>query len=318
MQMVKYTLNYVFEQSDKRDKLYTSVKAVTLPSTVDLRSQWGPILDQGELGACVSHSIVYQLRHVLKKSHGISSNLSRLFVHYNGREIAHGPFTSTHVPNKDAGISIRTGFQAVAKYGICDESAWPYVMNKYLERPPESVYSQAKLNTTISYYAVTQELSVMKQCLNSGYPISFGLTLYPGFMSTAVVQTGQIPDPSPDEKSIGAHAMTIVGYNDQTEKFIVANQWTSSWGDAGFCYISYKYMTNPVMVRDLWSARSFEVGAPVNKIQVPAKQWAPGMVFTKGDRTQYQGKEYVCTTTHKSIQAWAPLSTASLWKPTNP
>jgi hypothetical protein len=49
--------------------------------------------------------------------------------------------------------------------------------------------------------------------------------------------------------------MLCVGYSDADKVFIVRNSWGESWGDRGYCYIPYDYMTNPDLNGDLWSIR---------------------------------------------------------------
>lgn len=46
------------------------------------------------------------------------------------------------------------------------------------------------------------------------------------------------------ERPIGAHALTLVGYDDKTEQFKFANSWGPHWGDKGFGYLPYDYVAN--------------------------------------------------------------------------
>src|SRR5690349_22053611 len=77
----KYNLNYIFDEKDERDYkfrhiLLKDVDPSYLPSSVDLRSQWGDIYDQGDLGSCVSNSVSYQLRYLIRKATGKSLIMS--------------------------------------------------------------------------------------------------------------------------------------------------------------------------------------------------------------------------------------------------
>lgn len=38
------------------------------------------------------------------------------------------------------------------------------------------------------------------------------------------------------------HAMTIVGFSDDLQMFLVRNSWGERWGDNGYCYIPYSYI----------------------------------------------------------------------------
>lgn len=48
------------------------------------------------------------------------------------------------------------------------------------------------------------------------------------------VEKGMIPDPTPDDKIIGSHAVTLVGYDDQASRLRFRNSWGPDWGEGGF------------------------------------------------------------------------------------
>ena len=50
--------------------------------------------------------------------------------------------------------------------------------------------------------------------------------------------------------------MNIVGYNNALSGFIVENSWGSSWGDSGFCLISYDVIKKDC--RDVWVCTKFK------------------------------------------------------------
>jgi C1A family cysteine protease len=37
--------------------------------------------------------------------------------------------------------------------------------------------------------------------------------------------------------------------------FLVRNSWGPDWGDKGYCYIPYAYLTNAEWTHDLWTLR---------------------------------------------------------------
>ena len=332
--MSKYNLNYIFDTEDTRDykfrdTLKFSIDPTGLPSQIDLRGQWGDILDQGSLGSCVSHSVVYQLRYLIKKSTGKTPLMSRLFIYYNGRVVQNFPI------NQDTGLTMRGGFQSVTAYGAADESLWPYSVSRFATKAPDSVYNVAKGNKTLAYYSVAQNLNEIKKCLKDGYAVSFGIALYDSFMSSSVAQTGQVPVPNKNsERRVGGHAMTIVGYNDSTQRFIVANQWSRGWGDNGYCYIPYSMLLDSDTTGDLWTPRSYSAGG-VTPTPVPSPTpapapspkpaptpapapgnvvvWAPDIQYQRGQQVSYMGGIYRCNISHKSISSWTPSAVPALW-----
>ncbi|CAF1649392.1 unnamed protein product [Adineta ricciae] len=96
----------------------------------------------------------------------------------------------------------------------------------------------------------------MKSCLAQGFPFAFGLRLYRSFDRAST--TGVVPMPNTSERirsSHGSHALLAVGYSDHSRSFIVRNSWGADWGDQGYCYIPYDYMTNPELCFDAWAVR---------------------------------------------------------------
>ena len=55
-----------------------------------------------------------------------------------------------------------------------------------------------------------------------------------------------------NEKMTGGHAMTVVGYDDKEEHFIIRNSWGVEWGDKGYFYMPYSYITNKNLCSDFW------------------------------------------------------------------
>jgi hypothetical protein len=50
--------------------------------------------------------------------------------------------------------------------------------------------------------------------------------------------------------------MLAVGYSDAQRVFVVRNSWGQRWGDKGYCYIPYDYMTDPSLCADCWTIRA--------------------------------------------------------------
>jgi len=87
--------------------------------------------------------------------------------------------------------------------------------------------------------------------------VSFGAKLFESFMSENTHNTGVVEMPKQGEEELGGHAMCIVGYNDKTRMFAIANSWSKNWGDEGFGFMPYDYIANQDYCGDFWSVRYY-------------------------------------------------------------
>jgi C1A family cysteine protease len=61
--------------------------------------------------------------------------------------------------------------------------------------------------------------------------------------------------PEQSEKVLGGHAVTLVGYDDTKGTFKVRNSWSAKWGDKGYCYFPYDYITDSNLCSDFWTVQ---------------------------------------------------------------
>jgi C1A family cysteine protease len=92
----------------------------------------------------------------------------------------------------------------------------------------------------------------MQTTLANGRPIVIGFSVYDSFESQEVAQTGMVPMPGSNESMLGGHAVLLVGYDDPRQLWIVRNSWGESWGDKGYFYMPYQYLTDPGLADDFW------------------------------------------------------------------
>ena len=62
----------------------------------------------------------------------------------------------------------------------------------------------------------------------------------------------------PSGSAVGGHAVIAVGYDDSTSRITVQNSWGTSWGDKGYFYMPYQYITNTNLADDFWTIRLVE------------------------------------------------------------
>lgn len=254
----RFNLNYIFQPRDPRDKSLkmrykAPINESLLPKKADLELNWGEVVDQGDVGSCVANSVAYCIRFVRQREKLTVYQPSRLYIYYYGRQIE-GFSTS-----EDSGMFIRSGYKAVAKHSVCSEKNWPYNTDKFDVEPNLGARNAAAFHRKFEYLAVDHDLPSIKKCLADGYPISFGFTVFASFMSAEVARTGIVPMPDfANEQQFGGHAVTMVGYDDETRLFKIVNSWGPQWGRNGFCYMPYDFLLNWKYANDFWTARVFK------------------------------------------------------------
>jgi C1A family cysteine protease len=90
-------------------------------------------------------------------------------------------------------------------------------------------------------------------CLISNEPFVVGILIFSSFETLIVAKTGYVPMPKYNDTVLGGHAVVCVGYDDIKKVWIMRNSWGTSWGDKGYFYLPYAYLTNDNLSSDLWT-----------------------------------------------------------------
>lgn len=94
------------------------------------------------------------------------------------------------------------------------------------------------LSLTAGYSSIkASEIQKIKKSISMNKPVVISLKTYPSFDT---VSSG-FWNPVPGQPELGAHAMCIVGYDDQVAggAFEVLNSWGTEWGNKGYWWITY-------------------------------------------------------------------------------
>jgi C1A family cysteine protease len=246
---------------DARDKVYTARLKDLPPAEFDLRPSMPPVYDQGQLGSCTGNAIAAAMEYERDRQ-GLSEFVpSRLFIYYNERALE-GTVSS------DSGASIRDGIKVVNTDGVCPETMWPYDIGMFTVKPPKRCYVTAESDKAVQYLAI-QTLGDLKDAIASKLSVVFGFTVYQSFESPAVAKTGVMPMPLRGEATVGGHAVVAVGYSDPKQQLIVRNSWGPSWGDGGYFYLPYEYVTGSKISAD---------NSPINGASLASDFWAIELV----------------------------------------
>lgn len=249
-------LGWIPDTPDARDYAYSAVapSPVALPARCSpLRSV--PIRNQLTLGSCTGAAVSRVLRLQLAEAADVP--LSALFPYYLGRE-------ALGTIGYDSGAMIRDVVAGVVKYGAPSEFAWPYIIERFAQRPPIDAYTEAFRHRG-TVYARVNSVEDGKAALVNGHPFVLGFTVYSNFGNAG--STGFYPKPTGSRT--GGHAVCAELYDDSIEvpgfgrgAFLIGNSWGVSWGiahpdypthGAGFFWMPYDIVADRNYSDDLWT-----------------------------------------------------------------
>ena len=241
-----------------------------LPARSDLREWCSAVEDQGTLGSCTANAGAGVIEYYERRSFGKHVEASRLFLYKVTRNLMK--------MKGDTGGFLRTTMGAMVLFGVPPEDYWPYTDSQdgFDREPPAFCYAFAQNYQAIKYYRhdppgskPAEVLERVKGALAAGHPSMFGFTVYSSIEQAG--KTGRIPFPGPRERIEGGHAIVAVGYDDKMKienkgaaggagagstategAFLIRNSWGEGWGEAGYGWLPYEYMTRG-LAEDFWS-----------------------------------------------------------------
>lgn len=233
--MARYPYGRLPHTRDPRDYRAAPHTGAYTGTFVDLAPGFGPVEDQGQLGACVTFGSCAVLEYARLRQGMEPLALSELFLYFAAREQAGYP------TGQDTGLEIRDGIHALATIGVAPATDWPYDPARFADRPSQLAYHDAATNEAVVYGAVAS--AAVDDTIAAGHPVVLGFDVYASFESDEVARTGIMPMPAKGEQHIGGHCVvwcstprdgSLVGGVPGVLYRKTRNSWGGSWGQGGY------------------------------------------------------------------------------------
>ena len=215
-----------------------------LPPSADL-SAWLPAVgNQGQQSSCTAWSTTYYMRsfYVNRSTNNTDrqQSLSPSFV-YN--QLARRGSSCSE------GLAISRALDFLQNRGAPLLDSFPYALSTCEALPNSNVSEQAGNFRIRDWKRLDRgKLDDIKGEIASGNPVVIAMLLPNSF-------TAHKGSTIYDDQTVtqNAHAMTVIGYDDNRRAFRLINSWGKEWGDRGYAWVSYR--TFQSTVPEMYAAR---------------------------------------------------------------
>ena len=260
----------LFESTPVAAPMVGASNSLNLPALVDLREHCSVVEDQRTTNSCTANAIVGALEYHQRKLGRPVTDLSRMFVYYNARQL------SGH-EDKDDGSHIHHVMAAVLAHGACEERMWPFQEAMCLTKPTDAAYKNAQNYQAVQYGRTPLGVSALAT-VAAGLPVVFGTYLPGHYLHGDAAKTGVMPEPGEQREPQGSgHAMLIVGYDAAAEHWIVRNSWGTKWADDGYVRIPFATLKAYSHPNHFWTIGSIEQTAGLSLSQPQLADQAPAI-----------------------------------------
>jgi C1A family cysteine protease len=246
----------------------------------DLRSFFGPIEDQLNLGACTAFAALQWYAAWQVKQGKPWIDYDELAQYFEER-VYEGTV------DQDCGAFMHDAVKVLENWGVMLERG--YDPSKFRNKPDESKFIKGSdlPSNLVKQIDPNDMLYGVIDALSNGYPVLFGAIVFPEIQSAEVAQTGILPLPKQGEVSIGGHAMVAVCHSKTKRTVTARNQWGEKWGQGGYVEIPWEYFAQYA-----WECYVIEQDAPTPQPQ-PAIRELVIELYINSNKAYINGHEII-------------------------
>jgi C1A family cysteine protease len=256
--MNNFTPGVIQSPPDSRDWLYTKLASpISLPKKHRCKITPLPPRDQGSKGTCVGQAGANTNEILQYTERGTAERLSSLYIYSMCKQVDGYP--------EIEGTFLRALMQVLTKYGAPPETYMPYHTSWITPPEPDDTFHTLARPNRVKSYAKVQTEQELKQALIEQGPVPIAMMLTASFFEA---RNGVVPK-EPSGTILGGHAMTLIGYDDESKLYEVIN----SWGyhpstKAGHNFIPYELLHKPSLTINLPMPVLMEAYSVVDMIQM--------------------------------------------------
>ncbi|HEY9843035.1 MAG TPA: C1 family peptidase [Candidatus Obscuribacterales bacterium] len=238
-----------------------------LPLRVDLSEHMPQPGFQGRQNSCVAWVSAYAVKTYQEKLE------QRYTLTRSGQMDLHKVFSPSFVYNqinqgRDGGATLIDALNLLSGRGALPLADMPYEIENFTRQPSTEQLRHAR-RYRIAYWRQVNvsDQQELKAHLLAGYPIMIGAMVDESLYR---LKPGTVWRRSAG-KSLGGHALVLVGYDEGRQAFKLMNSWGPRWADQGFGWVAYRQLAR--VMREGYVAKDALNDKPVD------------LVFSNPDRT---------------------------------
>ncbi len=225
-----------FEISDEQFLLSDIISVGEFPSSKIIATP-AP-RSQGSEGSCVSWAIGYVARSVEQYYATGASSYADAINTFSPEYL----FNQVKATICTGGSTLMANLDLMKNKGICLWSTLPYTSGT-CDIETATAHDAEAANYKISDYFIVSTIDkiAVKTALINNKTLYFACSVDSAFYNAG---SNFIWNSSTATSTIlGQHALIIIGYDDSKNAYKVQNSWGTGWGDSGFTWIDYDYMS---------------------------------------------------------------------------
>ena len=246
---LKLASDVSYKRMDKRHLAF-SAGAEEPPRSIDLSSELPPPGDQGAQGSCTAWAVGYGLKSYLAKVTNKWELASNAGVDYS--HVFSPAFVYSSTKTTENGISLSEVLSFIRDRGVSTWADFPYDPKNAARAPEPRVQSEATRWRIKSWQALRVAQLDVRQQISQRRPVVIGAEISRDFKN-GKLEPGAMWKKAGDV--VEAHAMLLVGYDDDKRAFKLMNSWGKNWGQGGFAWLSYDLF--PKVVREAYVATDY-------------------------------------------------------------